>query len=256
MKELIENLNLPKQVIDKTDKFMTTLFGPSVKEIGELFADKIKYRRLKNQVKIFKRTTELLEENGLQARELNFKTLIPLIENSSLEEDELLQEKWSNLIANMASNPESGLEPKLVKTLSNLTSLEAQVLDFIYAFFKNRREKIFEESKNSKWRNYKSIDDIKLENITIKFSLIKERFKLNDEFAKICVDNLEALGLVKYEDPQIEIDKGFPSGEIVKERDGEDKVEIDIDISASYINSDDVNLTTYGNYFIKQCKME
>jgi hypothetical protein len=132
MKEIIESINLPKQILDKAEKLISTIFGPSAKELGELFADKIRYKRLRNQVVIFNKTADLLEKNNLQAKELKLKTLVPLIEQSSLEDDEFLQTKWANLIANMCSTPETGLEPKLVKTLSNLSSLEAQVLDFIY----------------------------------------------------------------------------------------------------------------------------
>jgi hypothetical protein len=257
MKELIESLNLPKLLLDKTDKFMTTLFGPSAREIGELFADKIRYKRLKNQIDIFKKTIEILDSNNLNARQLNLKTLVPLIENSSLEEDGLLQEKWANLIANISSSPETGLEPKLVKTLSNMSSLEAQVLDFCYEQYNSERLRIFEKSKSSKWLNYKSVNDIKIDRVLIKFDLIQKRFNLTDEFTKICVDNLEALGLIRYEEPEIEIDNGDPTGALEENEDtGESSVKLNIEISANYNQSDDFNLTTYGNYFIQQCKIK
>ena len=147
VKEIIESLNLPKQILDKTEKLMATLFGSAAKEIGELFADKIRYGRMKNQIKTFKKTVELLEKNNLEARELNLKTLVPLIEKSSLEDEEFLQDKWANLIANISTTPESGFEPKLVKTLSNLSSLEAQAMDFIYDRFLFNRKEEFERRK-------------------------------------------------------------------------------------------------------------
>ena len=256
LKEITEGLNLPKQVLDKADKFMSALFGPAVKEMGELFADKIRYKRLKNQVAIFSKTISLLEKNGLEPNELNLKTLIPLVEKSSLEDDELLQDKWANLIANISTNPETGLEPKLVNTLSNLSSLEAQVLDFIHEEFLRRRFAFYERNKNSNWARYKVVEDVKLSHVSIIFSTVKKRFDLNDEFGKICIDNLESLGLIKFEDPVIEIDKGWPTGEIVKEKDMPETVEIDLDITADFNPSEDFNLTAYGNYFIKQCKSQ
>ena len=53
MKEIIDGLNLPKQILDKTEKFMAKLFGSATTEYGEIFADKVRFRRLKNQIKIF-----------------------------------------------------------------------------------------------------------------------------------------------------------------------------------------------------------
>ena len=255
MKEIFESINLPKQLLDKTEKFVSTIFGPSAKELGELFADKIRYRRLKNQMIIFSKTADLLEKNDLEANELKLKTLVPLIEKSSLEDNELLQNKWVNLISNMCSTPETGLEPKLVKTLSNLSSLEAQVLDYIFDRFILERKRQFEKSKESKWLNYKTVEEIKTNYVVIKLTWIKEKFKLSDEFAKICVDNLVALGLLKYEEPEIEIENDSRNAEVKDNESMGQYVDLDLDIYANYNQSDDFNLTTYGNYFINQCKM-
>jgi len=105
---------------------MKTILGPAANEFGELLGDKVRFRRFKNEVKIFGKARKLVEDNNLDINQLNLKTVVPLIEKSSLEEDEDLQDKWSNLLANMASSPQSGLEPKLVATLSSLSSIEAK----------------------------------------------------------------------------------------------------------------------------------
>lgn len=249
MKEVIEGLNLPKQILDKTEKFMTKLLGPSIKEYGELFADNIRFKRLKNQVKIFNKTREMLDINGLQPRELNLKTLIPLLEKSSIEENELLQDKWANLIANIATSPESGLEPKLINTLSSLSFLEAKILDYIYEQFKIKRTIRYEQNLKRNWNKWKDENDVPLDWIVILFKNIQEEFKLSEEFTKIYIDNIESLGLIRFEEPEIEIDKGYPSGEL----DGT-SVEIELDISANYISSNNFYLTTYGKYFVNQCK--
>lgn len=249
MKEIIEGLNLPKQILDKTEKFMTKLLGPSIKEYGELFADNIRFKRLKNQVKIFNKTREMLDNNGLQPRELNLKTLIPLLEKSSIEENEILQDKWANLIANIATSPESGLEPKLINTLSSLSFLEAKILDYIYEQFKIKRTTRYEQNLKRNWNKWKDENDVPLDWIIILFKNIQEEFKLTEEFTKIYIDNIESLGLIRYEEPEIEIDKGYPSGEV----DGT-SVEIELDISANYISSNNFYLTMYGNYFVNQCK--
>lgn len=251
MKELIEELNLPKQILDKTDKFLTTLFGPSMKEIGELFADKIRFKRLKNQIDIFKKTIEIIEKKGVQVRELNLKTLIPLIEKSSLEEEKLLQEKWSNLIANISSTPENGLEPKLIQTLSSLSSQEARILDFIYTQYLYNRKQKFKESINNEWNIWKKETDIPLYYVLILFEKITEKFNLTSEFISIYIDNLESLGLLRYEEPEIEVDNGYPSGDAFGK-----SVEIVLDVTATSIRSENFYLTAYGKYFINQCKIE
>lgn len=258
MKEIIEGLNLPKQILDKTEKFMSKLLGPSIKEFGELFADKVRFRRWKNQVKILNKTRELLDKNGLEPRELNLKTLVQLIEKSSIEEDELLQDKWANLIANMATTPESGLEPRLINTLSSLSSLEAKLLDFIHEDFYVKRQLELARLLGRSFTKKKYTEkDIKLEDITIKFNSVKEHFELNNEFSKIYIDNLESLGLLRYKEPEIEIDNGSTTADLNEdEKDKTRSVDIDLDISASYNSSDDFHITAFGNYFINQCKSE
>lgn len=250
MKELIEGINLPKVILDKAEKLISTILGPAAKEIGELFADKIRYKRLKNQVSILIKAADLLEKNNLQAKELKLNTIVPLIEQSSLEENEILQAKWASLIMNICSSPETGLEPKLVKTLSNLSVLEAQVLDYIFERFIQERNDKFEKSKESKYLKYNKVEDIKLYNVKIEFQWIKKKFNLTDEFSKICTDNLDSLGLIRYIEPEIEIENN--SRNMVQ--DDEDGSYVDLDIYATYNQSDDFYLTTYGFYFVNQCK--
>jgi len=255
MKEIIEGLNLPKQILDKAEKLMSTLFGPSAKEIGELMADKIRYKRMVNQVSIFKKTADLLEKNNLEAKELKLKTLVPLIESSSLEEDEKLQDKWANLIANISSNPENGLEPKLVKTLSNLSALEAQVLDYIHEAFLRNLTKEYELKKDWKWMKLESEKDIRLNMVIIRFEGIQKKFNLETKFTQICIDNLDSLGLIKYEEPEIEIENNSGDPQFLEnQKTGERKIDFDLDVNASVYQSDNFHLTTYGKYFIEQCK--
>nr|WP_225738110.1 Abi-alpha family protein [Flavobacterium sp. PL002] len=234
---------------------MSKLFGPSIKEFGEIFADNVRFRRLKNQIKILNKTRVLLDRNGLEARELNLKTIVPLIEKTSVEEDELLQDKWANLIANIATTAENGLEPRLIGTLSSLSSLEAKILDFIHEDFYVQRQLRLAKLLNSKYESKKyTEEDITLEDITISYNSVKEDFELTDEFTKIYIDNLVSLGLLRYEEPEIDIDNGSTSADI--NEDEEDKsVELNLDLSANYNSSDDFHITAFGNYFIKQCKM-
>ena len=252
MKEIIDSLNLPKQILDKTEKLMSKLFGPSVKEFSELFADNIRFRRLKNQVKILNKTRILLENNGLETRELNLKTTTSLIEKSSVEEDETLQDKRANLIAHISTSPENGLEQRLINTLSNLSSLEAKILDFVHEDFYVQRQLKLARLLNSQYLTIKYTEsDINLEDIIISFDSVKENFELSEEYTKIYIDNLESLGLLRYEDPDIDIDDGSTSADL-----NDDSVDLNLDISASYTNSDNFTITAFGNHFIKNIKVE
>jgi hypothetical protein len=100
IKDLVQALNIPKDVIEKADRFLTALLGPSVSETGELIADKVRRRRFRNQVHILIEARELLAEAGIKFKPMGLKTLVPLIEASSLEEDPGIQQMWANLIAN------------------------------------------------------------------------------------------------------------------------------------------------------------
>ena len=71
------------------------------------------------------------------------------------------------------------------------------------------------------------------------------------EFPPLSSSNNNALKPPSMQEPEIEIDNGEPKGDLYGE-----SVEIDIDVSATYIRSNNFHLTTYGNYFIKLCKSE
>lgn len=257
MKELIESLNLPKQILDKSEKLLSTLFGEGFKEIGAIFGDKMRLKRLKNQISILNEATLIMDKSGLKAHQINLKTLVPLLEKSSLEEDEKLQKKWANLIANISSSIENGLEPRLVNTLSNLSSVEAGILDYLYDIYIIKREKLFYSSQNSSsYKRYKVIKDINPDFFHFDFSKVKNDFKLSEEFTKIYTDNFESLKLIRYEDPEIEIDEGFSEAEIVEEKNKEKSIDLNLDVSANYNSSDDFHFTSYGLYFMSQCKVD
>jgi len=104
--------------------------GPPMEELGQLFADKIRGRRLINTLKVFQKGKQLLLEQGLEPQAVNFKILNLLIEGSSLEDEEILVSKWSGLLATAATP--TGIHPSYPKILSELTSFEARMLDALY----------------------------------------------------------------------------------------------------------------------------
>ncbi|SHG66576.1 protein of unknown function [Flavobacterium fluvii] len=113
--------------IDLVGGFLEKLAGSPLEEAGLLLADKLRTRRLKNQIKIFSEAKKIAEENNISIKQINLKTLIPLLEFSSLEEDETLQQKWSNLIVNFSDaneKYESSIYPSILSQLSRNEVLE------------------------------------------------------------------------------------------------------------------------------------
>jgi hypothetical protein len=68
IEKILDNLNIPKQIIDKSEQLLKTLFGPSFDEMGGIIADQVKLRRFKNQIKIFGKAQEILKESGIDPK--------------------------------------------------------------------------------------------------------------------------------------------------------------------------------------------
>jgi hypothetical protein len=115
--------------IDLVAGFLEKLAGSSLEEAGLLLSDKIRTRRLRNQIKIFSEAKKIAEENNISIKQINLKTLVPLLEFSSLEEDETLQEKWINLIVNYSDNSqkfESSIFPFILNQLSSNEAIKLE----------------------------------------------------------------------------------------------------------------------------------
>jgi hypothetical protein len=110
------------------------LFGGSVEEIGGMWQDSLKVRRLQRQLKLFAKVQKLIADAGFEPRHVPDTISIPLLLATSLEDDERLQEKWAALLAN-AANPNVGLHPGFVQILENLAPLDVGVLDEVYKRF-------------------------------------------------------------------------------------------------------------------------
>lgn len=127
--------------IDLVASFLEKLAGSSLEEAGLLLSDKIRTRRLKNQIKIFSDAKKIAEENNITIKQINLKTLVPLLEFSSLEEDETLQQKWSSLIVSFSDesrNYESSIFPFILSQLNNDDVEGFESLNFEYGTYGGR----------------------------------------------------------------------------------------------------------------------
>ncbi|HUD51728.1 Abi-alpha family protein [Parvibaculum sp.] len=106
------------------------LFSP-VTEIAGFLGDKIRAYRTDSALRVFRRTKELANENGLKLSTPPLKFLLPFIEKCSLEEEsDDLQEMWSRLLLSASTDfrPEMLIYADII---SKMTSAGAQILKAI-----------------------------------------------------------------------------------------------------------------------------
>lgn len=126
IEKILDNLNIPKQILDKSEALLKTLFGPSLDEFGGMIADNVKLRRFKNQIRIFSKAQEILKEKKIDPKKVSLKVLAPLIEFSSYEEEEKLQDKWAKLTTHILSgNGDVVFQQNCINILNKLSSEEA-----------------------------------------------------------------------------------------------------------------------------------
>jgi hypothetical protein len=210
LEKAIEALNIPKAIIDKADKFLSALLGSAVKESGELITDKIRYRRFKNQVAILQRAEELLDKNGLKAKDVSLKTLVPLIEKSSLEEDPTVQQMWATLLANATqSNAKSGLHAICIEVLSSISPLEAKILYAVLLKYESERPKALARIRETNYKWNLERKDIYPSSIFFTPYELYEQVKVSNEDGEFLLDNLLRLNILRWEN--LEVDEGVAS---------------------------------------------
>lgn len=112
--------------------FAEKVSGSAASELGELFADKIRFRRWKNQVRLLNRASEFAQEAGIDPASVNLTILTPLLEKAGNEEDELMADRWAALLANAAGGGVLDVSPSFPDVLARLSPGDAQVLDAVH----------------------------------------------------------------------------------------------------------------------------
>jgi hypothetical protein len=111
--------------------FAQKVSGSPAEQIGELFADKIRFRRWKNQVRLLNRATEYAREAGIDPESINLTVLAPLIDKAGNEEDESMADRWAALLANASSEEAAVVSPSFPEALSRMSSFDALVFDAV-----------------------------------------------------------------------------------------------------------------------------
>ncbi|MCW3084225.1 MAG: hypothetical protein JWP12_1591 [Bacteroidetes bacterium] len=255
IEKIFENLNLPKQLLDKSEALLKTLFGPSFNEVGEMIADQVRLRRFTNQIKIFSKAVEKLEQNKINPQKVSLKILAPLIEYSSLEEEESLQDKWSNLVAHILQGDKDVVfQQNCISILNKLSSLEAKLLDDLHKDLSERRKKVHAEDtvKHEQRTNAKlyqflappnTPEGYKLSRFSYSVIRLSKEMKIPRLELEFSISNLISLGLLMWEtDVLVKAEKTS---------DDPENTEIDVDVDVS--NSNKFTFTSIGDRFVRIC---
>jgi len=257
--EIIDSLNLPKQLLDKGEKVIKAVLGPSISEISETFADNFRLRRFKNQINILTKAQKYIEKKGIEPKKIDLKVLAPLIELSSLEEDIELQEKWAKLITNIVIvDGQTLLKQNCINIISKISNREAKLIDYLYDLFLTKRlerynrdlERYLKNVKRygDKWpHKNKEIDEYPLKWFDFSIKSVSNDLKFNNSDIELMISNLITIGVIKYV-PEVEVSSAEKS-----DTDPEDtSLDVDIEIYDSY----KIRITELGYNFMIMCKFE
>jgi len=112
-------------------EFLQKVITPPLEEIGLLFADKVKYWRLKNQINILIKAEDYLKQKGIKTRKVNIKVMAPMLEEISMEEEDSMQTRWAALMANTVSEGSTINTTLYSHILGQMTRSDAELFDII-----------------------------------------------------------------------------------------------------------------------------
>lgn len=208
-----------KEIVDTVFFFITDILRPPAKELGGLFADKVRGWRLDNQFKIIRKAIEFQKETGIKKQQIPIKLVAELIENCSWEEDEDIQMKWSALLSNATTeNENTDIYLSYVEILRQLSPAHVKLLDYMYSEEELPARRALRSSPN--YHNFHN-----------SYTLQKKLQLSNDDYHML-VDGLVRLNLVN---PTI----------LYKENRSK------IEIERSY---KEISLTYFGTNFVKKCR--
>ena len=115
---------------------LTQFIGPGANHLGEQALERAK--------QVASKAAGLLDAVGREPQPVEPKLLLPLVQAASLETDPTLAEKWAALLANAADPVQRvAVQVGFAEILRQLTPIDAQVLEFIYAEHPPQGEDLF-----------------------------------------------------------------------------------------------------------------
>lgn len=133
MTELNIKSSTVEKGLDLAKDFIQSVIKPSMDEVGELFADKVKLWRVKNQIRNIEKVKAIVEKEGITTKAINMKVLFPYFDAVALEDDETLQDMWANLFVNYIDS-ENNLTTHVYPGI--LSQLSTEDINILSTFFK------------------------------------------------------------------------------------------------------------------------
>jgi hypothetical protein len=139
-----EDLELAKEGVKESVKQMFApvqdvvhqLVGPSATEVGLMWGDFFRVRRLKNAVRLFQDVKQIASQAGFELKPVAPRLLLPILEAASLQDDEDLHWRWVALLTNAATSADS-VHPSFIEILRQLAPPDARLLDQLYDAWKS-----------------------------------------------------------------------------------------------------------------------
>ncbi|MBE7939662.1 DUF4393 domain-containing protein [Ramlibacter aquaticus] len=115
--------------------FLAQYLHAPLEVASAIWTDRLKYMRWERQQRFIARAKDFLKEIGSNepTRVIPLKNALPLIQAAVLEEDDYLQDEWAKLLVNAADALGPDVQRAHIEILSQLTPVEARILEVIYA---------------------------------------------------------------------------------------------------------------------------
>ena len=168
--------------------FISRFVSGSLEQGMGIVEDRLRYTRWERQQRLIQRSKEFMKEQGISEPNIPvpLKNAVPFLEYATLEEDDYLQDMWARLLVNGTSSSTSiTLERSFIEVLSQLTHLEAEILQTIYSF-------PFNETKNTGLLTYKLPESAQIADRDD-----KERKKEPTQEVALALSNLTRIGCLR-----------------------------------------------------------
>jgi len=254
IEKIIDSINIPKQILDKGELLLKSLFGPSFDELAGMISDQVKLRRFKNQIHIFSKAQDILKEKNINPKKVSLKLLAPLIEYSSYEEDEKIQDKWSQLITHVLSgNKDVIFQQNCISVLNKLATEDVTLIDNLHNMLQTKRNERNQRqiaSYQTQLKYFpstskpKNPNEYSLNSLVFSIKVVAKALKVSEQSLEFSLSNLVVLGLLKWEtDVTVKAAKS-----------SEDASDNNIDVDVDVYNNDDFIFTPLGDKFVIICK--
>ena len=211
--------------------FAREVVSPTAKATGEGIAAPIKHwaeQRSQRAAKTVVDAAVMLDEAGIKAQAVPPQISVPLLQAASMLDDPELHTRWAALLAS-AATPGSDIIPGFVEILRQLTSVQAQILDWMYA------------------KEYEQIRDLPRNWPDVERKDIEEKFNLSAKQYALLITDLERLQLIE---PRRDLRLSDEGHDIV---DMERMIPLIVDRWNSRVKYDSIGFTSLGLQFIEAC---